>query len=203
MVNAPSMALDDDELTARLRAGDDEPFAPLFESHRERLRRMVHFRMDPRLLGRIDPEDVVQEIYLAAQQRLYAFRSDGHPLPLWLRMIGQQTLIDLHRRHLGAGKRSAAKERAFANSQCLSGFVAGTLTSPSQAAIRDEWKKQLNEALESMDEIDREVLTLRHFEDLSNKEVAELLGIGENAASNRYVRALTRLKGLLGGFAQP
>lgn len=197
------MALDDDELTARLRAGDDEPFAPLFESHRERLRRMVHFRMDPRLFGRIDPEDVVQEIFLAAQQRLYAFRSDGHPLPLWLRMVGQQTLIDLHRRHLGAGKRSAAKERAFANSQCLSGFVAGTLTSPSQAAIRDEWKKQLNEALESMDEIDREVLTLRHFEDLSNKEVAELLGIGENAASNRYVRALTRLKGLLGGFAQP
>jgi RNA polymerase sigma-70 factor (ECF subfamily) len=197
------MALDDDELTARLRAGDDEPFAPLFESHRERLRRMVHFRMDPRLFGRIDPEDVVQEIYLAAQQRLHAFRSDGHPLPLWLRMVGQQTLIDLHRRHLGAGKRSAAKERAFANSQCLSGFVAGTLTSPSQAAIRDEWKKQLNEALESMDEIDREVLTLRHFEDLSNKEVAELLGIGENAASNRYVRALTRLKGLLGGFTQP
>jgi len=197
------MALDDDELTARLRAGDDEPFASLFESQRERLRRMVHFRMDPRLFGRIDPEDVVQEIFLAAQQRLYAFRSDGHPLPLWLRMVGQQTLIDLHRRHLGAGKRSAAKERAFANSQCLSGFVAGTLTSPSQAAIRDEWKKQLNEALESMDEIDREVLTLRHFEDLSNKEVAELLGIGENAASNRYVRALTRLKGLLGGFAQP
>jgi RNA polymerase sigma-70 factor (ECF subfamily) len=77
------------------------------------------------------------------------------------------------------------------------------LTSPSQAAIRDEWKKQLTEALESMDEIDREVLTLRHFEDLSNKEVADLLGIGENAASNRYVRALTRLKGLLGGFAQP
>ena len=203
MVHLSSMALDDDELTARLRAGDDEPFAPLFESHRERLRRMVHFRMDPRLFGRIDPEDVVQEIYLAAQQRLYSFRSDGHPLPLWLRMVGQQTLIDLHRRHLGAGKRSAAKERAFANSQCLSGFVAGTLTSPSQAAIRDEWKKQLNEALESMDEIDREVLTLRHFEDLSNKEVADLLGIGENAASNRYVRALTRLKGLLGGFAQP
>jgi RNA polymerase sigma-70 factor (ECF subfamily) len=203
MVPNRTMTFDETELTTRLRAGDDEAFAPLFEAHRERLRRMVHFRMDPRLLGRIDPEDVVQEVYIAAQQRLYAFREDEHPMHIWLRMVGQQTLIDLHRRHLGASKRSAAKERAFANSQCLSGFVAGTMTSPSQAAMRDEWKRQLSAALESMDEIDREVLTLRHFEDLSNKEVAELLGIGENAASNRYVRALTRLKGLLGGFTQP
>jgi RNA polymerase sigma-70 factor, ECF subfamily len=197
------MTFDEDALVAQLRGGDDAAFAPLFEAHRERLRRMVHFRMDPRLFGRVDPEDVVQEIYLAADQRLYAFREDQHPMNIWLRMVGQQTLIDLHRRHLGAVKRTAARERAFANSQCLSGFVAGKLTSPSQAAIRDEWKKQITEALESMDEIDREVLTLRHFEDLSNKEVAQLLGIGENAASNRYVRALTRLKGLIGGFSEP
>ncbi|MEQ1631366.1 MAG: sigma-70 family RNA polymerase sigma factor [Planctomycetota bacterium] len=197
------MVDDESQLIEQLRGGDDSAFAPLFESQRDRLRRMVQFRLDPRLFGRIDPEDVVQDIYLAARQRLYAFRADQHPLPLWLRLVGQQTLIDLHRRHLGAGKRSAARERVFAHSHGLSGFVAGTLTSPSQAAIRDELKQQLMVALESMDEIDREVLTLRHFEDLSNKEVAELLSIGENAASNRYVRALTRLKGLLGGFQQP
>lgn len=203
MVPTLSMTLDEAELVARLRAGEDESFAPLFEANRERLRRMVHFRMDPRLFGRVDPEDVVQDIFLAAQQRLYAFREDDHPMHIWLRMVGQQTLIDLHRRHLGASKRTAARDRAFANSECLSGFVAGKMTSPSQAAIRDEWKAKITAALETMDEIDREVLTLRHFEDLSNKEVAELLGIGENAASNRYVRALTRLKGLIGGFSEP
>jgi len=197
------MVDDEAELLRLLQAGDDAAFGPLFEAQRDRLRRMVQFRLDPRLCGRVDPEDVVQEVFLDAQQRLYAFREDAQSLPFWLRLVAQQTLIDLHRRHLGAGKRSAARERVFAHSHGLSGFLVGNLTSPSQAAIRDEMRQQLTVALESMDEIDREVLTLRHFEDLSNKEVAELLGIGENAASNRYVRALARLKGLLGGFAQP
>ena len=195
------MVDDEAALLARLQAGDDAAFGPLFEGQRDRLRRMVQFRLDPRLVGRVDPDDVVQEVFLDAQQRLYAFRQDAQSLPFWLRLVAQQTLIDLHRRHLGAGKRSAAKERVFAHSHGLSGFLAGNLTSPSQAAIRDEMRQQLQAALETMDEIDREVLTLRHFEELSNKEVATLLGIGENAASNRYVRALVRLKGLLGGFA--
>jgi RNA polymerase sigma-70 factor, ECF subfamily len=197
--------MEDDEaaLLTRLRAGDDEAFGPLFEGQRERLRRMIHFRLDPRLVGRVDAEDVVQEVFLDARQRLYAFREDAQSLPFWLRLIAQQTLIDLHRRHLGASKRNAARERVFAHSHGLSGFLAGNLTSPSQAAMRDELRQQLLAALEGMDEIDREVLTLRHFEDLTNKEVAELLGIGENAASNRYVRALGRLKGLLGGIGEP
>ncbi|MGE3175644.1 MAG: sigma-70 family RNA polymerase sigma factor [Planctomycetota bacterium] len=193
----------DEALLARLRAGDDSAFGPLFEAQRDRLRRMIQFRLDPRLVGRVDPEDVVQEVFLDAQKRLYAFREDAQSLPFWLRLVAQQTLIDLHRRHLGALKRNAARERVFAHSHGLSGFLAGSLTSPSQAAMRDELRQQLHAALEAMDEIDREVLTLRHFEDLGNKEVAELLGIGENAASNRYVRALGRLKGLLGGFSQP
>ena len=197
------MSDDEAALLARLRGGEDAALAPLFEAQRDRLVRMIHFRLDPRLIGRIDPEDVVQEVFLAAQQRLYAFRAETRSLPFWLRLVAQQTLIDLHRRHLGAGMRSAARERALAQSQSLSGFVAGNLTSPSQAAMRDELRQQLQAALESMDEIDREVLVLRHFEELSNKEVAELLSIGENAASNRYVRALGRLKGLLGSLGQP
>jgi RNA polymerase sigma-70 factor (ECF subfamily) len=189
---------DDEALLLRLRGGDDEAFGPLFERERDRLRRMVQFRLDPRLVGRVDAEDVVQDVFLDAQKRLYAFREDAQSLPFWLRLVAQQTLIDLHRRHLGAGRRSAAKERVFAHSHGLSGFVVGKMTSPSQAAMREEVRQQLVAALEAMDEIDREVLTLRHFEDLSNKEVAELLAISENAASNRYVRALGRLKGLLG-----
>ena len=192
---------DDEALLLRLRGGDDEAFGPLFEGERDRLRRMVQFRLDPRLVGRVDPEDIVQDVFLDAQKRLYAFRQDAQSLSFWLRLIAQQTLIDMHRRHLGAGRRSAARERVFAHSHGLSGFLVGKMTSPSQAAMREEMRQQLVAALEAMDEIDREVLTLRHFEDLSNKEVAELLNIGENAASNRYVRALARLKGLLGGFA--
>jgi RNA polymerase sigma-70 factor (ECF subfamily) len=184
----------------RLRAGDDAIFGALFERYREKLRRMVQFRLHPRLVGRIDPDDVVQDVFLDARQRLYAFRADARSLPFWLRLVAQQTLIDLHRKHLGAHMRNVARERVFAQSQGISGFVAGNFTSPSQAVMREEAKQQLQVALESMDEIDREVLVLRHFEDLSNKEVAELLEIGENAASNRYVRALGRLKGLLSRF---
>lgn len=194
------MADDPDQLLQRLQGGDDAAFGPLFELERSRLLRMVQFRLDPRLLGRIDPEDVVQEIFVDAQKRLYAYRADPRSLSLWLRLVGQQTLIDLHRRHLGASMRSAAQERALAQSQTMSGVFAASVTSPSAAAMRHELREHLESALQAMDEIDREVLVLRHFEDLTNKEVAELLGIGENAASNRYVRALGRLKGLLGGF---
>jgi RNA polymerase sigma-70 factor (ECF subfamily) len=191
---------DEAQQIERLRAGDDEIFGPLFERYREKLRRMVQFRLHPRLVGRIDPDDVVQDVFLDARQRLYAFRADSRSLPFWLRLVAQQTLIDLHRKHLGAHMRNVARERVFAQSVGISGFVAGNFTSPSQAVMREELKQQLQVALESMDEIDREVLVLRHFEDLSNKEVAELLEIGENAASNRYVRALGRLKGLLSRF---
>jgi RNA polymerase sigma-70 factor (ECF subfamily) len=192
----------DAELLQRLVEGEDAVFGELFETQRERLRRMVQFRLDPRLAGRVDPEDVVQEVFLAAQQRLYAFREDPQSLPFWLRLVCQQSLVDLHRRHLGAGMRDAARERVLAQSQTLSGLLVGGLTSPSQAAMRDELRAQLQAALDSMDEIDREVLTLRHFEELSNKDVSQLLGIGENAASNRYIRALGRLKGLLGSSPQ-
>jgi RNA polymerase sigma-70 factor (ECF subfamily) len=202
IVAAMSEAPDEADLLQRLRGGDDDAFGPLFEHQRPRLLRMVQFRLDPRLGGRVDAEDVVQDVFLDARQRLYAFRSESRSLPFWLRLVAQQTLIDLHRRHLGARMRNAAQERVLAQSQSLSGFLVADLTSPSQAIVRDEQRRQLQQALESMDDIDREVLVLRHFEDLANKEVAELLGIGENAASNRYVRALGRLKGMLGGMTR-
>ncbi|MFM1870580.1 MAG: polymerase sigma factor SigW, partial [Planctomycetota bacterium] len=111
----------------------------------------------------------------------------------------QQTMVDLFRRHVGAKMRAAGREVAAPASGSLSGLFVGHLTSPSQAAQREELRAKVEEALASMDEIDREVLMLRHFEELSNKEAAAVLGIQENAASNRYVRALGRLKGLLGG----
>ena len=188
----------EDELERRLRDGDDAALGGLLELYRERLQRMVHFRLDPRLVGRIDAEDIVQDSYLEAEKRLGAFRGDDKPFLVWIRLIVQQTMIDVHRRHLGAAMRSAGREIKAPASGTLSGFFVASVTSPSNAAIRDEVRLRVEQALDSMDEIDREVLLLRHFEELSNKEAAAVLGIQENAASNRYVRALGRLKGLLG-----
>jgi len=123
---------------------------------------------------------------------------------VWLRTMTLQTLTRVHRRHLGAKMRTAAVEVSLhrkhdtpGTSISLAARLAGNLTSPSQAAIREEMRQTLHTAFESMDPIDREILALRHFEDLGNGEVAEILGIGKTAASNRYVRALKRLKQIL------
>lgn len=197
------MQTTDEELEQRLRAGDDAVLGQLLERFRERLQRMVHFRLDPRLVGRLDAEDVLQEAYIEAEKRLQAFRDDDKPFLVWIRLMTQQTMIDLHRRHLGAAMRSAGREVKAPRSGTLSGFFVGHFTSPSQAALREELRQKVENALDSMDEIDREVLLLRHFEELSNKEAAAVLGIQENAASNRYVRALVRLKGILGDLGAP
>jgi RNA polymerase sigma-70 factor (ECF subfamily) len=188
----------DDELELALRAGDDAMMAPLVERYRERLLRMVHFRLDPRLVGRLDAEDVLQEAWIEAEKRLAAFRADQKPFLIWIRLIVQQTMVDLHRKHLGAKMRSAGREVGAPASGTLSGFFVAHVTSPSGAVMREELRQKIEAALANMDEIDREVLLLRHFEELSNKEAALVLGIQENAASNRYVRALGRLKGFLG-----
>ena len=190
------------DLERRLRGGEDAAIGPLFESFRDRLRRMVQFRIDPRLVGRIDPEDVLQETFLEAEKRLSAYRGDDKPFVVWIRLIAQQTMVDLHRKHLGAKMRTAGREVRAPESGTLSGLFVGHITSPSHAMMREEARMKIEAALQEMDEIDREVLMLRHFEDLSNKEAALVLGIQENAASNRYVRALGRLKGYLGGLGE-
>ncbi len=175
-----------------------------FTIHRERLWRTVQVRMDSRLYGRVDPDDVLQEAYLDAMKRVKHFAEELSYSPfVWLRLIVGQTLINVHRRHIGAQKRDASRERSVgqslqhqmnASSKVIAIQLAGNQTSPSQAAIKHEMVEELTEALETLAEIDREILTLRHFEDLSNKEVAELLGIEQKAASIRYVRAVQRLK---------
>lgn len=197
------MDVTEDDLERQLRVGDDAALAPLLQRHRERLQRMVHFRLDARLVGRIDAEDVVQDAYVEAEKRLSAFRGDDKPFLVWIRLIVQQTMIDVHRKHLGAAMRNAGREVKAPASGTLSGFFVAHVTSPSNAAMREELRLRVEQALDSMDEIDREVLLLRHFEELSNKEAAAVLGIQENAASNRYVRALGRLKGLLGELGSP
>jgi RNA polymerase sigma-70 factor (ECF subfamily) len=193
---------DDAALEEALRGGDDTAFGSLFENHRVRLTRMVGFRLDPRLVGRIDPEDVLQETFIEAEKRLHAYRDDDKLFLVWIRLIAQQTMIDLHRKHLGAKMRTAGKEVSAPQSGTMSSLFVGHITSPSRAMMREEARTQIEGALQEMDEIDREVLMLRHFEDLSNKDAAIVLGIQENAASNRYVRALGRLKGFLGSLGE-
>jgi RNA polymerase sigma-70 factor (ECF subfamily) len=194
-----------DGLAERLRLGDEHALAELFAAHRPRLWRLVSFRLDRRLGGRVDPDDVLQEAYLAAAQRLphFARQSDASPF-IWVRLIVQQTLIDVHRRHFGAQRRDAGREVPIAGgawaastSASIAVQVAGSGTSPSMAVARGEALEEVRRALDAMDPIDREVLALRHFEELTNTEVAEVLGIQVKAASIRYVRALRRLKQIL------
>jgi RNA polymerase sigma-70 factor (ECF subfamily) len=202
------MADVDPEEIELLRQGGADQFAVVFSRYQDRLQRMIRFRLDRRLYGRVDSADVLQEVWLDASKRVAEYVSNPIvPVFIWLRQIAWQTIIDLHRRHLGAQKRSVANEVAFGRgggqedtSLSIAARLAGDLTSPSQAAMRDERMQQLRQALAEMDEIDREVLALRHFEELGNNEVAEILGIQKTAASNRYVRALKRLKEVLEQF---
>ncbi len=193
------------EALQRVRNNDESALAELFSLHRERLWRLAHFRLDRRLLGRVDEDDILQEAYLAAVKRMSHFTEDSTTsFFVWLRMIVIQTLVDVHRRHLGAQMRNAGREigrlgchYSQTTSLSMAARLVGQMTSPSQAAVRVEVSARLEAALESMDPIDREVLALRHFEELTNSEAAEVLDIQQKAASIRYVRAIKRLKGIL------
>jgi RNA polymerase sigma-70 factor (ECF subfamily) len=192
-------------LLDRLRGGDRDALAELFARHRGPLRRMIELRLDHRLNGRVSASDVLQEAYVDAMKRVpHFFEKPEMPFFIWLRWIAGQRIVEVHRQHLGARMRDAGLEVSLqqgypvaASSSCMAASLAGEQTSPSLAAIRGETMTQLEAALDRLDPIDREVLALRHFEELSNNEVAALLGIQKAAASKRYVRALERLKGAL------
>jgi RNA polymerase sigma-70 factor (ECF subfamily) len=197
------------ELIRRAGEGDTTGLEGLLERYRPRLRRMIKLRLDRRLQGRVDPSDVIQEAYLDVSRGLADYlRNPSLPFFLWLRLVTGQKLALAHRRHLGVQARDAGREVSLyrgalpqATSAALAAQLIGKQTSPSQAAAKAELKIRLQEALNSMDELDREALALRHFEHLTNAEAARVLGISETAACNRYVRALERLKKILTGPA--
>ena len=196
---------DSEDLLRRAAAGDEAALASLWERHRARLRQMVRLRLDRRLRGRVDPSDVLQDADLDLAARLPDFARD-RPMStyLWMRLVTGQRLAQVHRQHLGAAMRDAGREVSLyrgalpqASSASLAAQLLGRFTTASQAAIRAERQLQLQEILNGLDEMDREILALRHFEQLTNGEAARVLGLSKTAANNRYIRALGRLRDLL------
>jgi RNA polymerase sigma-70 factor (ECF subfamily) len=192
----------DTELLDLAGRGDPHAAGTLFVRHRERLGRMLRLRLDHRLQGRLDVADVLQEIYLEYARSLPDYRrTPTLPFFLWLRTLAARKLQALHRHHLGTRMRDARREVSLhsgplpqASSVSLAAQLLGRLTTPSHAAVRAEQQLLIQEALNGMDPIDREVLALRCFEQLSNSETAQVLDLSETGASNRFVRALRRLK---------
>jgi RNA polymerase sigma-70 factor (ECF subfamily) len=202
------MANNSSETNALLQqaaAGDSQRWGELLTRHKERLRRMVSLRLDQRLQGRLDASDVLQEAYLEAWTRLGEYvRDPAVPFFLWLRFLVGQKLVTLHRHHLGREMRDAGREVSLyrgalpeASSAALAAQLLGQDTRPSEAVLRVELKIRLQAALNQMDPLDREVIALRHFEQLSRAETAQALQMRESAVSKRYVRALERLKDIL------
>jgi len=192
-------------LLGRAAAGDGAAWGALLTVHQDRLARMVAFRMDPRLRGRVDAADVVQDAFAdASEKRHVYFAAAAAPLFLWLRRVVSNTLLEVHRHHLGTRMRDVKCEMPLEaprgpndTAAALCAHLTAGLTRPSAAAARGEVRTRLAEALGGMDATDREVLALRHFEQLTSAEAAQVLGIQERAAAKRYLRALERLRHVL------
>jgi RNA polymerase sigma-70 factor, ECF subfamily len=192
-------------LVRQAAGGDEKAWERLMSDYRNRLRRIVAMRMDRRLQGRVDPSDVIQESYIEAARRLPEYvQNPPMPFFVWLRWLVGERLMEQHRRHLGAQARDASRDISLyqgafpeASTADLAANLLGDPSGPSRAAIRVEQAVQLQAALDALDEIDREILVLRHFEQLSNGEAAEVLQLDKSATSKRYTRALVRLKDTL------
>jgi RNA polymerase sigma-70 factor (ECF subfamily) len=197
------------ETPRHLPQTENQALGELFTLYRERLWRMLLVRLDGRLASRISSEDVLQETFLDLAKRIGDYLSDPVvPFYVWLRYLTVQRMLMIQRAHLGAHKRNVNRELdlpgtqgSMASSDSMAGQLVSQMTSPSQAAIRHELQTRLRAALDEMDPTDREVLALRHFEELGNNEVALVLGISKDAASKRYMRALKRLRGIFAGAA--
>lgn len=192
------------ELESRVRSGDRQAFDELFSLHRERLVKIIRFRLDSKLLGRLEPDDVIQDAYVAAWKRIDHFCSSfTGSCFVWLRLVAQQTLVDLQRFHLGSEKRDAGKEivKRPSLSSTMTLQLFGHESSPSQVVMQVDMMDKVDHAIAAMDAVDQEILAIRHFEELSNKETAEVLGISQKASSIRYFRALKRLQEILGQYS--
>lgn len=193
------------ELMAAARAGEGDAAGQLLNRHRDALRRMVELRLDRRIQQRIDASDIVQEVMIEANRRLEQFlAAPAMPFHLWLRQMARDRIIDAHRRHRASGKRSVDREQAMVAPAALDrstielvGQICDPELTPAAAATMQELQRRFQAALETMDDHDREIVLMRHFEQLSNQDVAQSLGLTEPAASMRYLRAMRKLRKLL------
>jgi RNA polymerase sigma-70 factor, ECF subfamily len=197
------------EETDRLLAGarDGEPGAvdKLLGEFREPLRQVIGLRLDPAVARRVDASDIVQDVLIEANQRLTEYlKKPDMPFHLWLRHLAQDRIIDTHRRHRLAQRRSVDREQPIArpawadeSSASLVAQLVDTERTPTSEAIRLELQRRLNAAVDQLSEDDREIILMRHHEALSNQEVAHALHLTEAAASMRYLRALRRLRTVL------
>ena len=197
-----------DELVAQMRSGNEDALASVYSAYRQRLRRIIRFRLDYRLAKRVSDSDVLQDAFIAAAKRLDHFskRSELSPF-LWLRLVVGQQLIDLHRQHLQAEMRDVRKEVSLQHSDpssqtsmAIAAQLVGKMTAVSELVARAEQIERLEATLNEMDPVDREVIALRHFEELSNIETAGVLNIEPAAASKRYIRAMDKLGQLMAKF---
>lgn len=183
-----------------------EAVGRLWERHREPLKRMIQFRLDPMLGRRVDASDVVQEVLLKADQRLGDYlRNPTIPFSLWLRQIARDHVIDEHRRHRVAARRSLDREQSLVaaefadrSSLLLMAELRDPNPTPAADALRRELERRFRDALKQLGDDDREIILLRHFEQLSNGDVARSLGLSEAAAGMRHLRALRKLRAILG-----
>ena len=194
------------DLLERVAGEDPNALARLWEEHREPLRRMIGQRLDRAVSRRVDASDVVQEVMLKASGRLAEYLQNPRlPFHLWLRQIAQDHVIDAHRKHRVAGVRSVDREQALAaasfadrSSIDLAGQLRDPALTPAASALRRELERRFQDAIDQLEADDREIILLRHFEHLTNGEAARALSLSEPAAGMRHLRALRRLRGILG-----
>jgi RNA polymerase sigma-70 factor, ECF subfamily len=194
-----------EELVDRAAGGDALARQELLVRHQARLRQMITVRMDSRLSARLDPSDVVQEVFADACRKLPDYL-EQRPLPFypWLRQLAWERLVKLHQRHIKAQKRSTTREQRFdialsdKSALALANRLLASESSPSRQAMHAELRHRVRVALAQLAERDREVLVMRYLEQLSTREIAAVLGIAEGAVKTRHLRALQRLRGLLG-----
>ena len=192
------------ELLIRAEGGESTAVNELMERHRQSLRQMVQLRMDRVISQRVDASDIVQDVLLEASQRLTDYMQDPRlPFHLWLRQLAKDQLIDTHRRHRVAQRRSADREQHLGqggdhSSLDLGAQLRDQQLTPAAATLRKEFQQRFYQALEQLEEDDREIVLMRHVEQLSNSEVAQALGLSQPAAGMRHLRALRRLREILG-----
>jgi len=196
-----------EHLLREIQAGNEQAVDELLNRHREPLRQMIHFRLDRGISSRVDASDVIQDVLLEANRRLRNYIAQPQmPFHLWLRQLAQDQMIDLHRRH-HAQRRSVDRERSLnarfgdQSSLDLAAQLADKELTPAASMIRKELEERFLQALDQLEETDREVIVMRHIEQMGNGEIARVLNLSEPAAGMRYLRALRRLRGILAGTA--